>query len=237
MAYASVTLSNLRQRLQDKWEGVPFWSEEEALTAINESLHVWNMLTAMWKVRATVLTTPNDPWVPLPSTMTYGLRVEFGGHPLGLSSIQALDLAIPRWQGQTTASGGSVPTSPRVFAKAGINLLAIWPADAVGLNSLVVDSVTETPVLQTNDDTVDVGEEDLNTLLGYALHVASFKEAGPRWQSTQGYYRAFMTAAADRNHRLRTSAYFRVAMGLDQAPMQPFRVRESLDGKHQTQAS
>lgn len=214
MPYQQVTLATIRSRLEERWESVPFWDDSDALLAINETLRCWNMLTAMWKRKVTFPTMPGQVYYSVPSTLIYNLRMDVAGRPLEPSSKFMLDNTIPRWKSQTTATTGA-PAYPRVFAPLGLNLFAIWPADAVGGKSFSVDGVRATPVLVLDADFIDAGEEELSAVVGMALHVAAFKEGGARWKATFPHYKAFLAAASDKNDRLRASTFFRNLMGLD----------------------
>lgn len=214
MPYQQVTLAVFRARLEEKWESVPFWDDSDALLAINETLRIWNLLTATWKRKITFPTVLNQVYYTVPSTLIYNLRMDVAGRPLQSSSKFLLDNTNPRWQTQTTLTAGA-PAYPRVFAAVGLNLFAIWPADGVGGQSFSVDGVRATPILNVDGDYIDVGEEDLGALLGMALHVAAFKEGGSRWKATFPHYKSFLGAAADKNDRLRASSLFRTLMGLD----------------------
>jgi hypothetical protein len=172
------------------------------------------MLTGMWRERVTVQTLQNDPWHPLSGNLTFRARIEFNGMALEPCSISALDNHRPHWENETTASGGDVPTSPKYWIPAGLQLIAIWPADAVGNQNLVVDGVNVTPQLSADGDFIDIGEEELNTILGYALHYLSFKD--PRFEETMPLYQAFIEAAVKKNDRLNNSNMYRAVSGLDQ---------------------
>lgn len=216
MPYTATTLADLQTLLLDETDQTPFWTSEEARLALNEGLQLYNLLTGFWKRRIVVPTVANEPWVTVPGTITYGLRVEFNEYPLVLDSIAALDLARPTWETETTASGGDVPTRPGLFLPNGLTEIGIWPADAVGQNSLVIDGVAATPQLVQPVDTVDLGEEEIGALLDYALHTLTFKIGGARFQATEAQYQRFIAAAADRNSRLKASAFFLQQMGRDQ---------------------
>lgn len=216
MPYTAVTLSQLQVSLQEMWETVPFWTSEEARLHINEALRVWNLLTGMWKSQVTVKTpSPTSPWITLPGSLVYNMRVEFLGKPVGYSSIGDLDYGRPNWEGETTVSGGNVPTTIKHWAPAGLRMIAIWPADSIGDRDLLVDGVATTPILINSGDFIDLGEEEHVAILKYALHVASFKKGGTTFSSTLPHYKEFLLACADRNERLKASLFFRRAMGLD----------------------
>lgn len=214
MPYTSVTLAQLQQKLKDSWESVPFWTDPESVTYINEALRMWNLLTGMWKQPISGTTIPNVPWLDLPASMVYNMRVSVGGKALGDSSIGDLDYGKPGWEGQTTASGGGVPTTVKMWAPAGLRLIAIWPAPTLATD-IVIDGVASTPVLVNPGDFVDLGEEEHGALIDYALHIATFKKGGTTFAGTMQLYREFLLAAADKNERLKGSLLFRRAMGVD----------------------
>lgn len=217
MPYLQTTLSELLGELKGRWESQPFWADEEGRLYLNQALRFWNLLTGMWQTKVLILTpSPASPWIPLPGSLTYGTRVSFAGRPnLELTSIPELNRLHPRWRGETTASGGPVPSTPRRWAPVGMTQLAIWPADASGGNSLLVDGCASTPILTLPGDFVDLGDQDLNAITGLALYIASFKRGAMALQAAQPLFSDFMTAALKQNDRLRYSLYFRKILGLD----------------------
>lgn len=216
MPYTTYTLTELQTQLADETDLTPFWSSEEARLALNEGLQVYNLLTGFWKRRVVTPTVAGVPWVTIPGTITYALRVEFNEYPLVLDSVAAMDFGRPTWEHETTASGGDVPTRPIHWMPNGLTEIGIWPADAAGSNAIVLDGVAATPQLVAATDTLDLGEEDLRALLGYALHSMAYKLGGARFAATEGLYQQFILAAADRNSRLKASAFFLQQMGRDQ---------------------
>lgn len=216
MPHAAVNLATLRQDLQDRWESQAFWVDIEARLFLNQALRWWNLLTGRWKRRVIVNTVASVPWVSLPSTLVYPVTIRFQDNPaLRRSSISDLSMAKVGWEGHTTTDGGDIPTTPRLWAPAGLDLFAIWPADAVGGLPLLVDSVRQTPVLVNDVDFVDLTEAEHHVLLGEALFIGAFKLGGDRLAATVAFHKAFLAAAADQNDRIRASTYFRKAAGLD----------------------
>jgi len=213
MAYDQVTLAELRTLLAERVESVPFWDASDETYALNEALKIWNMLTGYWKKRVIVDTVPGQHYYTVCSTMLYQLRMQWGSYPMDLSSWTDLDYGHANWEGETAGDPG-VPDRPIVFAPVGLNRFAIWPADS-SVNQIAVDSVRETPVLTASDDFVDIGQEELAAILGYALHYLAFKEGGSRFAATSMFYQQFMQAAAEKNGRLNASTFYRNAMGLD----------------------
>ena len=233
MPHTAVTLATLRQDLQDRYEHQAFWSDEEARLFLNQALRWWNLFTGRWKRRELVATVAAAPWVSLSATLVYPVTVRFQDGPaLRRSSITDLSLAKPGWQGHTTTDGGIIPTVPKVWAPAGLDLLAIGPADAVGGLPLMVDNVRQTPVLVNNIDTVDLSEAEHHVLLGEALFIGAFKVGGQRLAATAAFHKAFLLAALDQNDRLRASTIFRKAAGLDtgrgERPIRSFPSAEAI---------
>ncbi len=233
MPHTAVTLATLRQDLQDRYEHQNFWTDEEARLFLNQALRWWNLFTGRWKKREIVNTVANVPWVSLSSTLVYPVTIRFQDEPaMRRSSIADLSMAKVGWQGQTTADGGVIPTTPRLWAPAGLNLFAIWPADAVGGLPLLVDSVRQTPVLVNAIDTVDLTEAEHHALLGEALFIGAFKLGGQRLAATAAFHKAFLLAALDQNDRLRASTIFRKAAGLDtgrgERPIRSFPSAEAI---------
>jgi hypothetical protein len=73
-------------------------------------------------------------------------------------------------------------------------------------------------------DFLDLGNVEVSTLLGEALHLAAFKAGLPTLNATLDFHKQFLTAAADQNDRFKQSAYYRKYMGLDlQKVLRPIR--------------
>lgn len=216
MAYTSVTLAELRVSMIQRWDGSVFWTPEEARLAINEALRDWNLLVGRWHTNQPISTVAGLHEYSIATTLTYGTRVQLAtGAPLWPTSIVELDLARPSWRGETIASGGVVPVRPFFWAPISLQQIVIWPATLGGVNDLLAEGIAMTPVLVDEADFVDMGQELLDPLLDYALHVVSFKEGGPRWRLTLEYYRTFLQLAAQENSLLKASKAYRRFAGLD----------------------
>lgn len=211
MPFQNISFGQMRVLLQQRWDGVPFWTSAEAESAIIEALRMWNLLTGMWKTRAVYTTIANDQWITTPGAITYNMRATFNEHSLEPASLMEMDMGFPNWEGQMTSDGGNVPTTPKFWIPAGLNLIAIWPGDGVGNNSIIIDGVAITP---TTGMFVDLPQSEINVILGYALHVASFKDAA-RWPFTMEFYKDFLTSAGKYNDKLLASALYRKILGLD----------------------
>lgn len=228
MSYQQITRAQLRTRVIERLGalGPTFYRSDELNRYIQEGLRMWNLLTGYWKTRA-LLTTPvsPSPWFMLPGTITSNMRVAFNQSPLSPTSIHAMDMGRGAWESETTATGGDVPTTPAVWAVGSVNMIAIWPTDAVGGNSLELDGIASTPILSTDASFVDIGQDELNQLLDFIEHIALFKEGGQEFQQSQALFQSFLRGASTRNALMMASAKFRTWMGLDQDfPRRPRKV-------------
>lgn len=217
MPYQTTTLADLKVALTARWDGAIFWTEEEARLAINEALRDWNLLTGTWRRRLVLSTVGGTVEYDVSATILYGMRVKVGSRPaLTSTSLLELDLGRPSWRLETTADGGDVPTAPTLWAPVSLQRIAIWPAVAVGgVNDLIIEGVSNTPVLVEDGDFVDIGTDSEPVLLDMALHCAAFKEGGPRWRATLAYFVAFLRAAAELNGALKANQVYRRMAGLD----------------------
>lgn len=215
MPYSSITLAQLRTRLKDRFERTVFWSDSQATDAINEALLTYGMLTGRWKRRVLLSTTARQYELALPTTMVYRMRLAWNNYPLSPTTLEGLDLGRPNWRQETVEDGGSVPSRPTLWAPVSLMLVYIWPMDVSNHNSFLVDGVSATPTLTADGDYVDLAEADVSVLLGFALHVLTFKKGGPAFAATQPLFKAFLEAAAVENSLITTSAWYRKFAGLD----------------------
>ncbi len=222
MAYTTYTWSEIRERLAARWEKAPFWTPEEALLAFNEGLQVFNLLTGRFKDQETVALQANVYLYTCTTALVYRTRISYSSKPLTPSSLEDFNNGRPRWRTETVASGGDVPTVPTAWAPVSLRSFYIWPA-LTGAGSLLVDGVAATPVLVEDGDTLDLGVEHLNILLGYALHASSFKKGGPFFAQTFPYFQGFLAGCAEENDQLKTSQAYRRFMGLDNRGLKPMR--------------
>lgn len=233
MAYQTVTLADLKVALKDRYDGVVFWTSEEAVIGLNEALRDWNVLTGRWRGTLGIDLLELQWEYSLGATLiyganVYGLNVPFPGAgvpinaanggtgPLVNGSITDLDLGRPTWRLETIATGGDVPAVLTYWAPISLQQIVIWPCLPLGgVGSLYVDGIAQTPVLVEDGDFVNLGEETIDILVDYALHCIAFKLGGPQWRATVPYFDAMLEAAMNENGRLKVNLKFRHAAGLD----------------------
>lgn len=244
MAHVSIALEELLDRMEARWDGARFWTQEEGRLVLNQALKWWNLYTGTWRKTVVLPTVASSPWVSLGAdTLLYRTAVRWRDRPaLRRASIPSLDLAHPSWVGQTIASGAPVPTEPSAWAPNGLTEFAIWPADTA-VSQLIVEGVADTPTLAGVGDFVDISESELAPILGEALHLSAFKLGGPRFAATAPLHQAFLVAALAKNDHLGASIPFRRAAGLDtglherrrrQFPPAASKLQAALGGGEQT---
>lgn len=224
---ATYTWATIRQRLQERIESKPFWDVIEARDAFNETLLTWNLLTGQWKRRITLPTVAGQYEYALSASMLYRMRLTYNTQPMSPSSREEFNNGRPRWRSETTASGGDVPNRPMLWAPISLQLIYIWPADAVGGGTLTVDGVSATPVVVEDGDPVDIEDPHLPVFLGMSEHLLTFKKGGPAFAATLPFFQAFVEEAADENDLILTSQFFRKVMGWDRRDLKPFRTADA----------
>jgi hypothetical protein len=209
-ARTQYTLTQIQAMVFARFENSPFWSQAEVTGYINESLRLWACLTGYWKKRIVMQTLPTLPYYSLAGLLTSGMRVEFNSTPLSQGSLTNWDKGYPKWEGR--------PSTPQEWAPIGVSLIALRPADAVGYNSLVIDGLSSAPQLIKPTDFIDIGAEELNTLVNYCQYLGTFKEGGAEFDAGIPLYQSFLKAASVKNEKLLSSNLFRKAMGMDIDP-------------------
>lgn len=220
MAYTQYTLTQLITLFYEQLGGnTSFWRTDEVTRILQEAFRVFNCLTGFWRARIPVGTTiAGEHWYPMPQGLTYGYRVELNGVALATSSLYDLDYGQPAWESDV-CTGTDLP---QASAFVGLNQFVIWPADSGNTDSLVVEGVAPAPVL-TSIGTVDLGQDELVTILDYAQHIAMFKEGGQEFDASQEQFKEFLKEAGERNAVLMQSSKFRKWMGLTSEKARPMR--------------
>ena len=79
------------------------------------------------------------------------------------------------------------------------------PDSAYGI---MIDVVTPAPIPSADTVNLQLGPEELDLILGYAHHLAAFKEGGAEFEATIRQYENLIRGAAIHNEKLRASAIF-----------------------------
>ncbi len=127
---------------------------------------------------------------------TSAVQVEIQGVAAHLDSLHDLDTTDPTWQ-----STFDVPT---IAVMAGMNLVGLSPVpDSSGPYSVTVDVVRNAPIPAGDGSQVELGREELDVILDYAVHLAAFKQGGAEFVATIQHYDRMFRQAMIYNDKLR----------------------------------
>lgn len=118
-----------------------------------------------------------------------GLRNQNTGATLQVEAVKTLDFYKRSWQ-------SGFPGPPKSVGIAGLNLLALTPIPDAGPYSFVATVVENAPVPTADTDFVQCNRGDLDAILGYAQHIASFKQGGAEFLATLPLYDRFLRQAS-----------------------------------------
>lgn len=102
---------------------------------------------------------------------------------------------------------------PDAAAMAGLNLLALKDVPDAGPYGITCDVVRKAPIPAADGDFLQLGEQELNAVLGYAQHEAAFKQGGAEFQATIPLYENFARLATVYNERLRAAVTYAEVLG------------------------
>jgi hypothetical protein len=205
-----------------------FWTKDEVIRILNESMRVFNCLAGFWRDRIDTgaQTVAGQIWYATPVQLTYILRVEVNRIALASTTLYDLDYGRPEWENDICLIG----TFPQMFAPMGQNLYALWPAPFESTNSLIVEGVVPAPQYTADTDNVNIGTEEVRSVLDYAEHVAQFKEGGQEFEAAQQLLQKFLKQCGARNAMLMQSSRFRRWMGLTDERKRPIRRQPETTG-------
>ena len=156
------------------------------------------------------------------------LALRVNNLPLQIDSVRSADEYSPSWESQALAQ-------PNTAYHAGLNLIALSPAPDIGgslygvgygngtYNSglyglgsysyqlpyaLTATVVRNAPVPVLDGDLVQVAREDLDAIIDYAQHIATFKSGGAEFASTMQLFDRFLKQASVYNRKLMEFAEF-----------------------------
>lgn len=225
--YQQLTLAQLQTAFYEQVGGnAAFFRTDEATRILQEAFRIFNCLTGFWRAPVDAgKTVTAQHFYPVPSAQNFVIRVLLNGVALQNSSLYDLDYGRDHWESEVCTTG----TLPTAWAPAGFNQFAIWPGSFAGGESLVCECVTSAPVL-TTVSFVNLGQDELETILDYATHIAQFKEGGQEFQASEVLLKGFLKSAGERNGVLLQSSKFRTWMGLSSEKKRPMRIADASVG-------
>lgn len=118
------------------------------------------------------------------------------GVPTHVESVFDLDTYRRGWQGNTLAA-------PSIAALAGLNMLILADPPDSNPHAVTLDVLRNFPVPAVNADQILVGREELDAILDYSEHLATFKMGGAEFQATLPAYSRMVGLAMNQNARWR----------------------------------
>lgn len=221
MPYEKITFGEMKTLGMNRLGNVAFYTKDEVGTYLNEALRVWNVITCQWKNFKYVPTVAGQRYYNTSSLFLKVVRVKLNrGGILDLTSLLSLDLGQPGWQLDTGV--------PERWFPVGLTQIGIYPPDSTSDNMLHIEGVVPAPVMTSDDDYLDLGQWQIQALLDYVHHLATFKQGGEEFKASHYMLRNFMKAAAIQNSKFSEQALYRRYMGrdLDEMLRPNFIVRE-----------
>lgn len=118
--------------------------------------------------------------------------------PIMSDAVENMDRYLPGWRQSSS--------NPAILAYSGQNLVAFPSTTAMNI-SLYTVANANLPALDT--DTIQLGREVMDAVIGYAQHTASFKMGWSEFAQTMPLFRAIVQLAAKRNAKVRAMSTFR----------------------------
>lgn len=115
--------------------------------------------------------------------------------PLGVDSAQNTDNYRIGWQGETAGI-------PELIITAGLNMIGLAPTPDDSAISITLSVVQNAPIPEDDSDKVQVGRDELDVILDYAVHLASFKMGGTEFVATIPLFQRFLKQASLFNSKL-----------------------------------
>lgn len=127
------------------------------------------------------------------------LYAQVNGLQVPIISLQELAANIPNWR-------NTFGRPKRLAIER--DMLALYPVPD-NIYSIVVDTCIPAPIPATGATQINLGPEQLDVILDYAQHIASFKESGQEFAATQRNMENMIKLASEHNSRLRAMAVFK----------------------------
>lgn len=131
------------------------------------------------------------------------------GRQTFINALQSFDTYNNQWQNAT-------PAAPTDLALASWNMLAVSPPpdSNSGTNySISLDCIRNAPVPVLAGDFIQMGREELDTLVDYVEHLAMFKLGGDEFMDSIPLYGNFQRMAATYNEKLKAGIDFVEPLG------------------------
>jgi hypothetical protein len=137
--------------------------------------------------------------VQLAEVLPHVMMAQINGKPSTIIPTSELDANNPDWE--------NTIGTPIML---GINhhLMSLYPRPAANV-VVTLDVLRPAPIPAVDGDFVQLGQEELNALLDYAQHIATFKEGGVEFEATKRNKDNFLTLAGNQNDKLNALEFYR----------------------------
>jgi hypothetical protein len=137
------------------------------------------------------------------------LAMRNGNVPLQIDAVREADQYRATWQAEYAGN-------PSLALHAGLNLVALVPVPDTGHltipYSLTATVVENAPIPALDDDDVQVGRDDLDAVIDYAVHLAMLKSGGAEFVTSISLFQRFMKQATLYNSKLNELGEFTKAL-------------------------
>jgi len=137
-------------------------------------------------------------------------RVEFNGVPLDQDNLYSLDFGRDGWQADSS--------TPEEWFPVAATQIGIHPAHAAGGGTLDIDGLKNAVVPTLDGTFVDIPQSEVERIVDYAHHLASFKQGGQELQNSIPLLQNFLNAARDEKLRSDLESIYDAYLGKDVDP-------------------
>ena len=190
----SYTLTQLSSLLYDQLDGnTGLYPQAQVTDVLNNAVRKINFLTGSVENLAPMLTQGNQLVYPMVARMIFPIKLYVEGIELEKYSLNQLGTQFRNWATDSTASAGPMAR----WCPIGTTQFVIHPMDAVGGRLIEVNGVsTVTPMVGPND-TVDLDDDQVPTLIDYARGRVMLKLGGKPFASASISYQRFINEVRD----------------------------------------
>lgn len=164
--------------IPDNFEWVVRWGAVSELLSQNGEPHD--------ELRAQYAAARYTHGLQLSTIYRFALQWEINGVPVIPSTVEGYDIFNSNWSNETPAQ----PTDLLLMG----NLLATYPV-ANDIYSITCDVIGTAPIPANDGAFIQIGREEIDTLLGYCIHLAMFKLGGAEFMSTMPLLERYLSQA------------------------------------------
>jgi hypothetical protein len=188
----TLTLQTLLDRIYSRLDDNRLlYSLLRVVDAINEAIQALNLQTGFIQTTIQVpgASQANRVWYDVPAGIVIPTRVQFESWRLQPATLNGIGQTYPNWVADTTANTG-LPVS--YWIPVGLTKFAIYPADALGGQTIRVTGVAEPTPLVNLTDAVPMPNEYVSAFDLLAAHTLQLKESSTMFGQSSLDYQAFM---------------------------------------------